>query len=128
MNNGQNRFLGQERRREGEREKRFQNYYSLGILTLESTGNTVNDILALITDLIHTLGTAIEAVYEGLVRGEIGEELSKILGRVATEGLGAVGVAVGSIVRGLINAVKNFMEVMKAGKSEAALDIFPTAY
>ena len=112
-----------------ERDKRLQNYYSLGILTLESTGNTVNDILALITDLIHTLGTAIEAVYEGLVRGEIGTEISKILGRVITEGVGALGVFFGSLVRGIIDAVKNFMEVMEAGGSQGTVgvvEIFPT--
>ena len=108
-----------------ERDKRLQNYYSLGIITLESTGNTINDILALITDLIHTLGTAIASVYEGLARGEIGKEISKILGRVITEGVGALGVFLGSLVRGLMNAFKNFMEVMKAGKSGGALDIFP---
>ena len=94
-----------------ERDERLQGYYSLGILTLESTGNTVNDILAL-TDLIETVGTAIEAVYVGLVRGEIGTEFSKILGRFITEGVGALGVAFGSLVRGTLNAIENFMEIV----------------
>ena len=112
-----------------DRDERLQGYYSLGILTLESTGNTINDILALVTDLIETIGTAIESVYTGLVRGEIGTEISKILGRVITEAMGALGVFFGSLVRGIIDAVKNFMEVMEAGGSQGTVgvvEIFPT--
>ena len=95
-----------------DRDERIQKYYSLGILTLESTGNTVNDILALITDFIETIGTAVEAVYVGLVRGEIGTEFSKIMGHLITEGVGAIGVAFGSLARGIIKAVENFIIIM----------------
>jgi hypothetical protein len=106
------------------REDRLQTYYGLGIFTLESTGNTLNDILALVTDIIHAIGTAVESIYIGLARGEIVTELSKILGRFITEGVGALGVALGSLVRGLMDAIKNFMEVMKAGGGGNAGGIF----